>query len=156
MLQRQKFAGFAHHGIQAVARAITGCVSNGSLQILDRHRKHQSAFHFATHFNRHNGGDIFISTVLGNPSNFATVSRHAFQRLLHRNMFIIQEHVFQFLFPVQAFASIFVAVLNICILAHPVNANRQLFHHNLVDGPTFQHGKMLLDRIFHSQQQAEQ
>ena len=156
MLQCQEFTSFTNHGVQAVTRAVTGSVSNSGFQIFNRHGKHQSTFYFTAHFNRHNGSNIFVSTVLGNPSNFATMGGDATQSFFHRDMFIVQEHIFQFLSAFQTFTSVIVAVFNFCIFANPVNGNRQLFHHNLVNSPTFKHSKMLFDRIFHGQEQAEQ
>ena len=156
MLQCQEFTSFTNHGVQAVARTVTSSVSNSGFQIFNGHGKYQSTFYFTAHFDRHNGSNIFVSTVLGNPSDFATMGGYATQSFFHRDMFVVQEHIFQFLSAFQAFTSVVVAVFNFCIFANPVNRNRQLFHHNLVNSPAFQHSKMLFDGIFHGQQQAKQ
>ena len=93
MLQRQKFAGFANHAIQAVTATVTGCMGDGSFQILDGHGKHQSTFYLAAYLNRHNSGNILKGSVLGNPGNFTTLCCYAMQRFFDRNMLVVQEHV---------------------------------------------------------------
>ena len=156
MLQRQKLARFAHHAVQAVAAAVACCMGNRRFQILDRHGQHQRALHLTANLNRHNRGDILIGSVLRNPGNLAALRRHALERLLHRNMLIVQENVLQAVVPVQTLSAIFVAIFYVAVLAQPVNSYRQLLHHNLVDAPSLQHVQMLLDGIFHRQQQAQQ
>lgn len=71
-------------------------------------------------------------------------------------MFIIQEDVFQILFTIQTLLRIIIAVFQLLILADPVHGNRQFIHHQLINAPVFQHGKMLLNGIFHRQKQRQQ
>ena len=155
MLQRQKFAGFADHAVQAVTAAVTGCMGDGCFQILDGHRQHQSTFYLAANLNRHNSGNILKGSVLSNPGNFTTLCCYAMQRFFDRNMLVVQEHVLQALMSVQTLAAVFVAVFHTAVLAQPVNGYRQLFHHNAVNAPGLQHVQMLLDGIFHRHQQAQ-
>ena len=155
MLQRQKFAGFANHAVQAVTAAVAGCMGNGSFQILNGHGKHQSTFYLAANLNRHNSGNILKGSVLGNPSDFTTLCCYAMQRFFDRNMLVVQEHVLQALMSFQTLAAVFVAVFHAAVLAKPVNGYRQLLHHNAVDAPSLQHVQVLLDGIFHRHQQAQ-
>ena len=59
------------------------------------------------------------------------------------------------LMAVQALFAVLITVFNAAVLTQPIYRYRQLLHHNLIDGPGFQHSQMLLDGIFHGQQQAQ-
>ncbi len=155
MLQRQKFAGFANHAIQAVTAAVACRMGDSCLQILNGHRKHQGTFYLATYLNRHNSGNILKGSVLGNPGDFTTLRCYAVQRFFDRNMLVVQEHIFEALVSLQTLAAVFVAVFYAAVLAQPVNGYRQLLHHNAVDAPGLQHVQVLFDGIFHRHQQAQ-
>ena len=156
MLQSQELAGFADHAVQAVTGAVACSVGDRSFQIFDRHRHDQRAFDLTAHFDRHDRCDIFISTVLRDPGDLTAVRRYALQSFFNGDMFIIQENVFQLLLAVQTLLRIIIAVFQLLILTDPVHGYRQLVHHQLINAPVFQHGKMLFDRIFHRQKQRQQ
>ena len=156
MLQSQKFTGLAHHAVQTVAGAVAGSMGNRSFQIFDRHRHHQSAFDLTANFDRHDCSNIFIGTVLRDPGDLTTMRWYTLQGFFDGNMLIIQKDVFQVLFAIQTLLRIVITVFQLLVLTDPVHGHRQFIHHQLINAPVFQHGKMLLDRIFHCQKQRQQ
>ena len=152
MLQRQEFRRFAHHAVQAVPAAVTGSVGDCGFQVFNRHGQDSRSFHVFAYFHRQRGRYVFIRPVLGDPGHFAAVDGFSCQRLTHRDMLIVQEHIRQGIFPVQAFLAVFIAILNLFVTVQPVDAHWQLVQDHLLHVPVDQHLQILFHGILHGQQ----